>query len=229
MIDTDTIWQDVLSDQDLLVIDKAKYRTRGAATFSSRGEITSPALVIIDMQKLFVGDDVPILEAIATEMTMIGERGWRAMEAMQPLLTHCRAVKMPIIFAKMCPHNRLNNDPLLDFVDSLHPQAGDIIVDKTTTSAFFNTNLDTLLKSKQVDSVILIGNSTSGCIRAAAVDAVQHGFSAIVPYDCVFDRIEASHKISLLDMWMKYATVISSTDLLVKLQADTSKNHEAIS
>jgi nicotinamidase-related amidase len=67
--------------------------------------------------------------------------------------------------------------------------------------------------------MILIGNSTSACIRAAAVDAVRHGFGVYAPYECVFDRIDASHKIGLLDMWMKYATVLSTDEMLKRLKA----------
>lgn len=215
----DNIWQSLLSEDDKAVIDAAGYRTRGAATFASRGAMLAPALIIIDMQVLFVGDDVPILSAIATAPTMIGERGWRAIEKMLPLIKYCRMVQMPVFFAKMLPHNRPKNDPMLNFVDPLLPQADDTIIEKSSSSAFFETNLADLLRQKNIDSVILVGNSTSGCIRAAAVDAVQHGFSPIVPHDCVFDRIEASHKISLLDIWMKYATVTSSTDLMSQLKA----------
>ena len=214
----DNIWQDVLTKQDKMVIDKAGYRTRGASTFTSRDTMTSPALIIIDMQVLFVGDDVPIEDAIAIAPTMIGERGWRATEAMLPLIEQCRSADIPILFAKMLPHNRPTNDPTLNFVAPLQPQAKDTIIEKRTSSVFFNTDLASRLQNLNIDSVILVGNSTSGCIRAAAVDAVQYGFHAIVPHDCVFDRIEASHKIGLLDMWMKYATVTSSQDLIYQLQ-----------
>lgn len=219
-----TLWQDILSKQDLAVIDKAGYATRGAATFSSRSDAKSPALVIIDMQKLFVGEDVPILEAIETQPTMIGAIGWRAIDAMQPLIAQCRAISIPIIYAKMIPHNRQENDPILDIVSVIFPHTEDTVIKKSSSSVFHKTNLLDTLHNLEIDSLILIGNSTSGCIRAAAVDAVQHGFSVIVPHDCVFDRIEASHKISLLDMWMKYATVTSSTDLIAKLQADVLIN-----
>ena len=215
----DNIWHNLLSEDDKAVIDAAGYRTRGAATFSSRGAMTAPALIIIDMQILFVGDDVPIREAIATAPTMIGRRGWRAIDKMLPLIIQCRMAQIPIFFAKMLPHNRPKDDPLLNFVDPLQPQINDTIIEKSSSSVFFETNLADLLRQKHIDSVILVGNSTSGCIRAAAVDAVQHGFSPIVPHDCVFDRIEASHKISLLDMWMKYATVTSSIDLIAQLDA----------
>ncbi len=214
----DNIWQDVLTEQDKMVIDEAGYRTRGASTFSSRGTMTSPVLIIIDMQVLFVGDDVPIEDAIATAPTMIGERGWRAIDAMLPLIEQCRSADISILFAKMLPHNRPTSDPTLNFVAPLQPQSKDMIIEKRTGSVFFGTDLASRLQHQNIDSVILVGNSTSGCIRAAAVDAVQYGFHAIVPHDCVFDRIEASHKIGLLDMWMKYATVTSSQDLIYQLQ-----------
>lgn len=221
----DDIWQDVLTEEDKKVIDEAGYRSRGASTFASRGAMTSPALIIIDMQVLFVGDDVPIDDAIATAPTMIGERGWRAIDNMLPLISLCRSIGLPIFFAKMIPYNRPKNDPMLNFVAPLQPQVSDIIIEKKTSSIFFDTDLASRLQNQNIDSVILVGNSTSGCIRAAAVDAVQHGFHAIVPHDSVFDRIEASHKISLLDMWMKYATVTSSSKLISQLEAIVMTGH----
>jgi nicotinamidase-related amidase len=213
-----SIWNDLLSEQDKQVIEAAAYGKRGASTFSSRRSGLSPALLIIDMQRLFVGEDKPILEAIADAPTMIGEMGWRAIESMQILIKQCRLQQIPIIYAKMLPHNRPNDDPLLDIVEPLQAQSGDKIMEKNTISVFFQTELKDYLQEKGCDSVILIGNSTSGCIRAAALDAVQYGFAAYVPYECVFDRIEASHKIALLDMWMKYATVLSTTEMIDNLE-----------
>ncbi|MGJ3240834.1 MAG: isochorismatase family protein [Anaerolineae bacterium] len=214
-----TIWQDILTEDDQQVIESAGYTGRGASTFKSRGSMTRPALLIIDMQRLFVGEDVPILEAIAQQPTMIGERGWRAMEAMQPLIATCRQCMVPIIYARMIPHNRTSDDPLLAIMSPIQPQADDTLLDKTTSSAFFHTGLAEHLAILGVDSVMLIGNSTSGCIRAAAVDAVQHGLTAIIPHECVFDRIEASHKISLLDLWMKYAVVTDTADVIAQVTA----------
>lgn len=211
------IWQDILSEQDQHIIEAAGYGWRGASTYDSRGGGQAPALLLIDMQRLFVGDDVPIREAIQQEPTMIGEAGWRAIEAMQPLVTFFRQHKRPIVHATMQPHNRPADDPLLDIVEALHPLPGERILTKHHSSAFFQTNLAPALRERGCDSVILCGNSTSGCIRAAAVDAVQHGFAAYVPYDGVFDRIEASHRVGLLDLWMKYATVLSCAEMLDRL------------
>ena len=219
-----SIWNDLLTEQDKQVIEVAGYSTRGASTFSSRRTGSSPALLIIDMQYLFVGEDKPILEAIADAPSMIGEVGWRAIEYMQPLIAYCRMQQIPIIYAKMLPLNRPVNDPLLKIVEPIQAQGNDKIIEKNTSSVFFQTELMAYLQEKGCDSIILIGNSTSGCIRAAAVDAVQYGFGAYVPHECVFDRIEASHKIALLDMWMKYATVLSTQELLDHLKRLASQH-----
>lgn len=211
------IWEDLLSDQDRQVIEAAGYATRGASTFASRHDGQHPALLIIDMQQLFVGDDVSILEAIQQAPSMIGAAGWRAAEHIARLADFCRRADIPVIYARMIPNNRAPDDPLLDIISPLQPEPNDFVIDKTTSSAFFNTRLAEYLNSLKRDSVILVGNSTSGCIRAAAVDAVQHGFGAYVPVEGVFDRIEASHKIALLDMWMKYATVLTVDELIERI------------
>ena len=207
-------WHDILTEQDKQVLYAAGYATRGASTFSSRKAGQFPCLLIIDMQKIFVGEDEPLLDAIHKAPTMVGEAGWRAIEAMQPLVSWFRDRNYPVFYAVMQPHNRPSDDPLLDIVEPLQPHTDNCIIKKHSTSVFFQSTLADQLRDLGCDSVILIGNSTSGCIRAAAVDAVQHGFATYIPYDCVFDRIEASHKISLLDMWMKYANVLSVDELL---------------
>ncbi len=214
---------DFLSERDQQVIEAAGYRTRGASTFASRRQGQAPALLLIDMQQLFVGEDVPILQAIQTAPTMIGEAGWRAIEAMRPLVCFFRQQKMPLFYATMQPHNRPADDPLLEIVEPLQPQPGEPIIRKRHSSAFFQTTLAQDLRERDCDSVILCGNSTSGCIRAAAVDAVQHGFGVMVPADCVFDRIEASHRVGLLDLWMKTATVRSSAEILQRLTAQIAQ------
>lgn len=210
-------WEDLLTEQDRQVIQAAGYGERGASTFASRRGGDSPALLIIDMQHLFVGDDVPILEAIERAPSMIGAAAWRAAEHIVDLSAKCRRLGVPVIYARMLPADRSPDDPLLMIIPALQPQPADIVIDKTTSSAFFKTGLATHLHHLGCDSVILTGNSTSGCIRAAAVDALAHGFGAFVPVECVCDRIEASHKVALLDMWMKYATVLKTEDLILRM------------
>ena len=99
-------------------------------------------------------------------------------------------------------------DPRLD------PQPDEPVVLKKGASAFFGTNLASILIAQGVDSVILCGATTSGCIRATAVDLLQYGFPTIVPRECVGDRAQAPHEANLFDIQAKYADVVGLEDAL---------------
>ena len=182
------LWNHLLSEQDKAVIRAAGYDRQGAASWDSRSLGRRPALLVIDMQHLLVGPDRPILQAIDHYRTAMGHRA-------------CEA-----------------SDEALQIVDALAPQPGENVIDKTYSSAFYGTDLLTRLVRRGIDTLILAGNSTSGCIRATAVDALQHGFHPLVPLECVFDRIHAAHCISLLDLWMKYAVVQPLSDVQAYLE-----------
>lgn len=92
------------------------------------------------------------------------------------------------------------------------------VVLKKGPSAFFGTNLASMLISQRVDTVILCGATTSGCIRATAVDLLQYGFPALVPRDCVGDRARAPHEANLFDIHAKYADVVSLDRALAYLE-----------
>jgi maleamate amidohydrolase len=202
------IWDDLLTEQDLAVIREAGYDKKGAASWDSRSLGTNPAVLVIDMQNQLVGDDEPILKAVKKERTAMGEIAWRAMEYILPFVAACREAGLPIIYTRVIPHDRQADAPALQIVTPLQPKNGDLVLEKNYSSAFYGTGLLTRLNQQRIDTVIIVGNSTSGCVRATAVDARQMGFRVMVPQECTFDRIAASHKISLLDMWMKYATVV---------------------
>ena len=138
----------------------------------------------------------------------MGEIAWRAMETIIPFVDTCREAGFPIIYTRVIPRDRQADSPALQIVSPMQPKNGDQVLDKNYSSAFYGTGLLTHLNLQRIDTVIIVGNSTSGCVRATAVDARQMGFRVMVPLECTFDRISASHKISLLDMWMKYATVV---------------------
>jgi len=95
----------------------------------------------------------------------------------------------------------------------------DIIINKRGASAFFQTNLPALLVWHRIDTIIVTGGSTSGCVRATAVDGLQSGYRTIVPQECVDDRHEGPHFASLYDMSMKYADVVSVTEVIDYLMA----------
>jgi nicotinamidase-related amidase len=96
---------------------------------------------------------------------------------------------------------------------------GEPVVVKKGASAFFGTNLPAILVAAGADAVVLCGATTSGCVRATAVDLLQHGYPALVPRECVGDRAQAPHDANLFDIDMKYADVVSLDEALDYLGA----------
>jgi nicotinamidase-related amidase len=208
------IWENILTERDKQVIKKAGYEERGAVSWGSRGVGTNPVVLIIDMQKGVVGENVPILKAMEKFPLAMGEIAWAAIEHIVSLLDEARKANVPIIHMYTIPRGFSRNEPLAQIVEPLAPKEGELVIEKSHASAFHGTPLVTHLIQLKADTIIVVGNSTSGCVRAAAVDAKEYGFSVIIPEECVFDRIEASHKASLLDLWMKYAEVMSNDRVL---------------
>ena len=112
--------------------------------------------------------------------------------------------------------------PGSQIVDALAPGEGEYIVRKTQPSAFFGTGLAPWLVSRGVDTVIVTGCTTSGCVRASVVDSMSHNFRTVVARDGVGDRALAPHEANLFDMEQKYADLLSVRevlDYLEKIQA----------
>jgi len=211
---TERIWEDLLSEQDKQVITKAGYDKEGASSWESRGLGTNPMVLVIDMQRLIVGENEHILDAVEEYRTAMGHIAWEAIEEIQPFLSFVREHEIPITYTRVVPSSYDDpTHPDLDVVDAVGPEPGDTVIDKSYASAFYGTDLLSRLVRGGHDSVIIVGNSTSGCVRATAVDAKQNGFSVLLPQECIFDRIEASHKIGLLDLWMKYAEVLERSEV----------------
>lgn len=96
----------------------------------------------------------------------------------------------------------------------LKRQQSELIIKKKFASAFFGTNLNSILTTKKIDTLIIVGCTTSGCIRATVVDAVQYGYRVIVPEQCVGDRSLEQHKANLFDIQNKYGDVVSKDAVL---------------
>ena len=209
------VWNDVLSENDRKVLAARKPRE-----FSGFGE--RPALVIIDMNVGAVGEDRPIYEQLDRYPTAMGNYAWEAIRHMQKLIPAARAARIPIIYSKhvfkvihglpRCddptyPFSELS--PLSELQPEIAPEPGDLLIEKQRASVFFHTPLLYVLMDKKVDTLIIIGNSTSGCVRATAVDGSYYpSFKVAVVEECVFDRIELSHKTALFDMQFKYCDVV---------------------
>jgi maleamate amidohydrolase len=154
-----------------------------------------------------------------------------AVEATRRLLDAARAKGLPVVFTTIGYEPSLKDGGLwlqkvpalgelqiggrwVEIDQRLEPREDETIVLKKGASAFFGTNLASILVSQQVDSVILCGATTSGCVRATAIDLLQFGFPTIVPRECVADRAQAPHDANLFDINAKYADVVSLEDAL---------------
>ncbi len=105
------------------------------------------------------------------------------------------------------------------FVDGLEPAAGESVITKQYASAFFGTALASTLTTLRVDTLLIAGVSTSGCVRATGVDCCQHGFVPVVVRDAVGDRAEGPHEANLFDLQAKYAEVIGLSEALAYLSS----------
>jgi maleamate amidohydrolase len=103
--------------------------------------------------------------------------------------------------------------PMGDFTAGIHPLENELVVSKQYPSAFFGTSLASTLTAKGIDTLIITGVTTSGCIRASCVDALSNGFIPIVVSDACGDRHEAPHEANLFDMQAKYAEVWSEAEV----------------
>ncbi len=111
--------------------------------------------------------------------------------------------------------------PMGEFVQGLEPRQGELVVVKQYASAFFGTSLASTLTACGVDAVLIAGMSTSGCVRASAVDAMQHGFIPLVVRDAVGDRDRGPHEANLFDLQAKYAEILDQAQALEILRNDT--------
>ncbi|MFO7264091.1 MAG: hypothetical protein A6D91_09245 [Bacillaceae bacterium G1] len=218
------VWEDALTEVDRLVIEKGGYGKR-------RGFGKKPALVIIDVQYNYVGEDKPIEEQLDKWPSGGGANAWAAIRNIIKLREAAKANNIPVIYTRNVQKktiafdsfavkaNRDNSKyidgrPETQIVKELAPDDNDLVVDKSYASVFFGTPFISYLIKMGIDTLILVGGSTSGCVRATAVDAVTHNFNVAVVEDCVYDRIQLSHKAALLDLWMKYCDVVDSAEVV---------------
>lgn len=184
----------------------------------------SPALVMVDFAHAYFDPDCPLFagvdEALASAL--------RVREA-------AHAADVPVILTRVI-YQKDGSDggrffekakPLVafiegrrtaDFADGLEPCDNEIIITKQYPSAFFGTSLASTLHAKNVDSVILTGLTTSGCVRASCVDSMSSGFTTTVVREACGDRHEAPHEANLFDMNAKYADVVSEAEIIAYLK-----------
>lgn len=183
-----------------------------------------PALVVVDLQNGFTDPACPVG----------GELG-DVLAASASLLGEARRLDLPVAFTAVGFDEAerealpwLRKMPGLKVLEAgsrwceidrrVAPAAGDPVYVKRASSAFFGTPLLTYLTARRVDTLVVVGCVTSGCVRATTIDAISYGFRTIVPEQCVGDRAEAPHATNLFDIDAKYADVLPLDDVLDSLQ-----------
>ena len=209
-----------LTEQDKAVIALSGYGQEGVPG-------KRPALLVIDVTYAFCGDKPePILDSVRRFRNSSGQAAWDAVSVISDLADTARTNAVPVIYTRGTAANSLSpgqwanknkrtaedTGALHEIVSPIAPQPGDTVLQKAKPSAFFGTPLLSHLIELQIDSLIVCGGTTSGCVRASVVDAFSYNFAVSVVADACFDRVEASGAISLLDMDLKYANVVSGPD-----------------
>ncbi|HKZ73713.1 MAG TPA: isochorismatase family protein [Steroidobacteraceae bacterium] len=178
---------------------------------------TRPALLIVDFVRAYLVESSPLYAGVETARAACEELLRAARAARIPVM-HTNVVYQPGgldggVFFRKVPALRCfeqgAHPELAAFAAGLEPAPGETVIGKQYASAFFATTLASTLTSLGVDTVLIAGLSTSGCVRATAVDCCQHGFIPVVVRDAVGDRAAGPHEANLFDLQAKYAEVVS--------------------
>ncbi|MFB3061322.1 MAG: isochorismatase family protein [Candidatus Binatia bacterium] len=210
----DHCWKDVVSEEVLEI-----YKPYQRKTYV--GE--RPALLAIDLYNLvYEGGPKPVHEVVKEHKSSCGIYAHNAIKPTQELFAMVRSKGIPIIYTTSETRKEVNPKTVrstnrrvdeigasaYEIYHDFEPEAGDLIIYKERASGFFGTPLIAHLTRMGIGSLIVCGETTSGCVRASVVDAYSNGFHAAMVEECCFDRSLLSHKVNLFDLHHKYADVM---------------------
>ncbi len=217
------IWDPYLSETDRRVAQAAGYGAPGRLP-------ARPALLVIDVTLDFCGPEgLDRVAAARACRTACGPRAWAAVPVIAGLIGAARKAGRPVIYTRRSPArlaarrgktDRSGEDTARgnEIVAPLAPAPDEVVLGKDRPSAFWQTGLAAHLDGLEADGVLLTGGTTSGCVRATAVDAFNLGLPCAIVPEAVFDRFEASHALSLFDLSAKYADLIDAPAAAALLQ-----------
>jgi maleamate amidohydrolase len=188
---------------------------------SALGFGRNPAIIVVDFIRAYTEPGSPLYAPAVVA----------AVKATVPLLDAARQKGIPVVYTRVLYHpsgadgglfvrkvpalrRMVEGEPLADIVPELAPGPDDVVLIKQYASSFFGTSLAAMLTARGIDTLVITGCSTSGCVRATAVDAMQYGFRPIVPRECVGDRHDGPHEANLFDINAKYGDVVALKDVL---------------
>ena len=218
-------WDNIIGQDEINA-----YNAAGFGKSSGLGK--RPALLIIDVQYRTVGTTpMPFWQSIEEFPTSCGQVGWNAVTHIKSLLNYFRKRKWPVLYPYVAPKMNFDQGRLAEkvpalmgvaekgyeFVADIAPQPEDILLPKKHPSAFFGTPLVSYLVDKNVDTLVVTGCTTSGCVRGSVVDGFAYNFRIVVPHDAVYDRSDTSHAVNLFDMSAKYADVMTTSETISRL------------
>ncbi|MGH8994866.1 MAG: isochorismatase family protein [Acidimicrobiales bacterium] len=212
------LWEGLLGPDERVRLEGAGFARRSG--FGRR-----PAMVVIDAQNYMVG---PVGDEHLTYPSSCGAAGRQALARIRLVLDAAHAAGVPVFFTRFelardgsdMGAYRSKRDLLASegwclqgsfgaqISDVVAPRDTDIVLVKKKPSAFFGTLLLSLLVDRAVDSLVVTGGSTSNCVRATVVDAASMNLRVSVPADCVFDRVDVSHRVALFDIDRQYGDVV---------------------
>jgi len=215
------IWDDVIPESERQIYAK------GGMGQERVGMGEKPAIIVVDMTYGFVDSAFPLGHSAT---------GYPAVSAIRRLLEDARPLGIPIFYSRSrsgtttCERGRwkgggaIAHPGMLDpkantIVPDIAPQGGDIVIAKTWPSVFFGTDLPSYLIYHQVDTLIVTGMVTSGCVRGTAIDAFSYNLRVIIPEECVADRGPTSHKVALFEINMKYGDVLPLHQVMAELHS----------
>lgn len=221
----DHAWKDVVSPEDLELYKHYRREVRVGQR---------PAVLLIDLyNQVYKGGPGPIHEVAKQFPSACGDYAWDAVEPTKTLLNLTRARGFPVLYStgetrrqsrteRVSATNRQSSTrdaDALEIFEAFKPESQDLIIYKERASVFFGTALIAHLTQQGVDSLIVCGESTSGCVRASVVDAYSYGFHVVVVEECTFDRSLLAHKVDLFDMHHKYADVMHLDEVAEHFEA----------
>ena len=218
-------WDAIITDRDRAVFAASGMGQRG-------GLGVRPSLLVVDITFAFTGDrPEPILESVKRFPNSCGAEAWEALPRIAELIGDMRRRSLPVIYTRQAPRTdavsagawarknsrvlaaRPDGVDLMEIPDVIAPTEVELVIDKDKPSAFFGTTLLSTLHALGVDSVIIAGTSTSGCVRSTAVDAFSYNYPTVVVEDGCFDRSLTSHAMALFDIESRYGDVVTLEEL----------------
>lgn len=229
----DHCWKDIVSEEILEI-----YRAYQRETYIGK----RPALLAIDLYNLvFEGGPKPVREVVKQHRSSCGINAYNAIKPIQELFELARSNGLPVIYTTTETREEVNPKRVaatnrqpqklaanaFEIREEFAPQPGDLVIYKERASGFYGTPLVAHLNRMDIDSLIVCGETTSGCVRASVVDGYSNGYHMVVVEECCFDRSILSHKVNLFDLHHKYADVMDLEEVKSHFQKQKERARKA--